>query len=230
MADVAQATITSAQESDQDVAETNGSDESSAETASDTATESASETVADTETKQPADAASEPVIFRGSQRNVVVATGLLLAALMAFSMGLTTTFFAEATAWTFAIWGALLLFSSMLDLYQTYEVHDDALYIHNNVRFWSLNKRWAWDEVNRLDVVVDRTDARLQDAEMQVYHKVEGEIVREREDRTFNPELAQLIIEKAELQPVDDNNPTDLTRLPVNRKATYHWSKTGSIA
>jgi hypothetical protein len=191
-----------------------------------------SEATADTGSVYATDSGSvrtEPRVFQGSQRNVVVATALLLAGLVAFSMGMTTTFFAEATVWTFIIWGALLLFSSMLDLYQTYEVHEDALQIHNPVRFWSLSKSWAWKDINRLDIIVHRTDARLQDAMMHIYHTVEGEIVREREDRTFNPELAQLVIEKANLQPVDSANPKNLSRLPLNQKVTYHWTKNGSL-
>lgn len=176
--------------------------------------------------------ATEPEIFSfgGSQKNLVVASAMLLASLTAFTMGMTTTFFATATAWTFAIWGALLLFSNLLDLYQTYEVRPDSLYIHNVIRFWSLNKTWAWEEVNRLDILVDRQDSRVEDVMMHVYHDVPGELIKEREDREFNSELAQLIIERADLKPVDDGNPQDLTALPLNQKVTYHWTKSGSLS
>lgn len=182
------------------------------------------------ETATTENAETESLSFGGSQRNLVVASTLLLASLAAFTMNMTDTYFAEATAWTFAIWGALLLFSNLLDLYQTYEVRDDGLYIHNQIRFWSLNKLWDWEEVNRLDVLVDRKDTQIDDVMMHVYRAVPGEIVKEREDRTFNARLAQLIIERANLQPVEEINPENLDKLPLNRKATYHWTKTGALA
>jgi hypothetical protein len=172
----------------------------------------------------------ETISFGGSQKNLVVASAMLLASLTAFTMGMTDTFFAEATAWTFAIWGALLLFSNLLDLYQTYEVREDSLYIHNAIRFWSLNKTWAWEDINRLDVLVDRQDSRIEDVMMHVYHDVEGELIKEREDREFDPELARLIIERANLQPVDESNPADLHGLPLNRKVIYHWTQSGSLS
>lgn len=188
------------------------------------------EVTAPAENATTAEAEAESMSFGGSQRNMVVASAFLLASLAAFTMNMTGTYFAAAIAWTFAIWGALLLFSNLLDLYQTYEVRDDGLYIHNQIRFWSLNKLWDWDEVNRVDVLVDRQDTQIEDVMMHVYRTAPGEIVKEREDRTFNARLAQLIIERANLQPVDDANPQDLNKLPLSRKATYHWTKTGAIS
>lgn len=173
---------------------------------------------------------SESMTFGGSQKNMVIASAFLIASLAAFTMDMTDTYFAEAIAWTFAIWGALLLYSNVLALYQTYEVRDDGLYIHNAIRFWSLNKLWDWDEINRVDVLVKRQDTQYQDVMMHVYRTAPGEIVREREDRTFEPRLAALIIERANLQAVGDSNPENLIKLPLNRKATYHWTKSGAIS
>lgn len=173
-----------------------------------------------------APAASSKITFTGTQRNMAAAFAMFITAAMAFSMNLTDVFFAEAVAWTFVIWGLLLLYGNLLDQYQTYELTDEALIIKNPLRPWSATKVWDWAHIHRLDVVVKRAEAELADAMLQVYFTPQGEIVIEREDRAYDPELARLIIERAGLKSTDPSNPTDLTHLPPG-KATYIWNESG---
>lgn len=182
-----------------------------------------------TTTNEPVASKSNRLIFTGSHRNMAVGVAMFATALLAFSMDLTHTFFAEATAWTFVLWGLLFIYGSLLDVYQSYEVTDAALRISNPVRFLLPNKVWQWDNVNRLDVTVKRTDAEYQDATIKVYYQEPGELTIEREDRVYDPELVRLIIEHAGLLPVDKKNPANLTELP-KVKATYIWNKTGRMA
>ena len=172
---------------------------------------------------------SNRIIFTGSQRNMAVGVAMLVTGLLAFSMDLTHTFFAEATAWTFVLWGLLFIYGSLLDVYQSYEVTDAALIISNPVRFLLPTKVWQWGNVQRLDVTIRRLDAEYQDATIKVYYQEPGELTIEREDRVYDPELVRLIIERAELLPVDKKNPTNFTELP-KVKATYIWNKTGRMA
>jgi hypothetical protein len=155
----------------------------------------------------PEKAESKSIVFRGSQRNLVPGMGLLFAALLAFTMGMTDVFFAEAMAWTFAIWGALLVYMGLLDTNQTYEITEDALVISNSARPWGTRKVWHWGNIRRMDVLVKRADERTKDVMLQVYYQEEGEAAIEREDRSFDPALAQLIIERAGLRPTDKGKP-----------------------
>ena len=173
--------------------------------------------------------ASNRIIFTGSHRNMAVGVAMFATALLAFSMDLTHTFFAEATAWTFVLWGLLFIYGSLLDVYQSYEVTDEALLVSNPVRFLVPTKVWQWANVQRLDVTVKRTDAEYQDTTMKVYYQEPGELTIEREDRVYDPELVRLIIEHAGLLPVDKKNPATFTELP-KAKATYIWNKTGRMA
>ncbi|MBV7338180.1 hypothetical protein KFU94_60140 [Chloroflexi bacterium TSY] len=172
----------------------------------------------------------QSVTFGGSPKNLVVGLFMLLSSMLAFSMGMTSTFFAEATAWTFVSWGALILFMNLLDLYQSYELNADKLIIRNPVRFWTPYREWEWDNIYRMDVLVGKRNRRLEDAVMHIYHELDGEIVKQREDRSFDPKLAQMVIELAQLQAVEDENPKDMNALPLHQNAIYHWSKDGSIA
>lgn len=169
------------------------------------------------------------IIFTGTHRNMAVGVAMFVTGTLAFSMDLTHTFFAEATAWTFVLWGLLFIYGSLLDVYQSYEVSEDALVIRNPIRFLLPTKVWAWENLQRVDLVVRRTDAEYQDTTLKVYYQEPGELTIEREDRVYDPELARLIIERAGLQPVDKKNPSDLTQLP-KAKATYIWNKTGRMA
>jgi hypothetical protein len=181
-----------------------------------------------------ADASNSPVrpqklVFQGTPRNLAVGFAMLAAGVLAFSMNLTHTFFAEATAWVFVLWGSLFLYIGLMDLYQTYEVTDEGLIIRNPMRPWAATKFYDWGHLHRLDLIVKRVDAQLDDGVMQVYYTPEGEIALEREDRAYDPELAGLIIERAGLKPTDPANPSDLTQLPKG-KATYVWNKSGRLA
>jgi hypothetical protein len=169
------------------------------------------------------------LIFSGTQRNMAVGFAMFIAAALAFSMDLTHTFFANATAWTFVLWGALFVYVGLMDIYQTYEVTDAGLVIRNPMRPWAATKVFDWDHLYRLDLVVKRIDAQIEDTEMQVYFTPEGEIAIEREDRAYDPQLAQLIIDRAGLKPTDASNPKDLTQLPKG-KTTHIWNKSGRIA
>jgi hypothetical protein len=179
------------------------------------------------ESVQPAP--SEPkLVFSGTQRNLAAGISMLIAGILAFSMKLTDVFFAEATAWTFVLWGALFIYVGLMDFYQTYEVTDEALIIRNPLRPWTSVKVFDWAHLHRLDLIVRRVEAKPQDVEMQIYYTPEGEIAIDREDRMFDPELARLIIERANLLPTDPSNPAELTTLP-QVKATYIWNKSGRI-
>jgi hypothetical protein len=167
----------------------------------------------------------KPLVFRGTSRNLVPGAAFLFAGVMAFAMGMTDVFFAEAIAWTFAIWGVLLIYSGLFDVYNSYAVTDTALVNRNPMRPWRATKVWDWEHINRLDVVVKRPDGRPQDAVTQVYFTPPGELALEREDREFDPFLTELVIERAGLRPGDKSNPKDLHNLPRNRKATFTWNK-----
>lgn len=160
---------------------------------------------------------------------MAVAVAMFATAALAFSMDLTHTFFAEATAWTFVIWGALLLYGNLIDVYQVYEVTDEALIIRNPVRFLQATKVWTWGNVQRMDLIVKRADAEYQDGVLQIHYQEPGELTIEREDRVYDPELARLIIERAGLKPVDKDALPDLTNLPKH-KATYNWTRSGRLA
>ena len=170
--------------------------------------------------------ASNNLVFTGSQHNLAIAIAMFATAALAFSMNLTHTFFATAMAWTFVLWGGLLLYSNLLDIYQTYKLTDSALHITNPLRPWGAVKQWDYGHIHRLDLIVKRVEAETADAVMQVYYTPEGEITIEREDRAYNPELARLIIERAGLKATDKGNPSNTGQLP-HAKATYMWTKSG---
>ncbi|MCB0106017.1 MAG: hypothetical protein KDE53_08905 [Caldilineaceae bacterium] len=166
---------------------------------------------------------SNAIVFQGRPKNMAVAVAMFATGALAFSMDLTHTYFAEAIAWTFVIWGGLLLYGYLIETYQAYVVTDKALIIRNPVRFLQATKVWDWNNIQRMDVVVKRADAEYQDAIIQIHYQEPGEIVIEREDRVYDPELARLVIERAGLSATGDNALSDLTTLP-QAKATYSWS------
>lgn len=166
---------------------------------------------------------STSIIYTGSSNNLVPGAALLFAGVMAFSMGMTDVYFAEAMAWTFAIWGVLLIYLGLLEINETYEVTDDALIVRNVMRPWAPRKTFDWPRVTRLDIVVKRAEARDNDIEMQVYYQPQGELANERRDRVYNAALAAAIVERASLSPADRNMPQDVTRIPPREKATYTW-------
>lgn len=172
-------------------------------------------------TETPAEA--QPITFQGAPRNLVPGVALLLASVLAFTMHMTNVFFAEAMAWTFAIWGLLLIYTGLLDIYQFFTITDDALVVYNPLRPWGRVKEWAWANINRMDVVVRKKDVQLQDTKLQVYFQAPGELAIEREDHAFDPKLAQLIVERAGLRAADRATPKEMTQLPTEVKATFTW-------
>ena len=164
-----------------------------------------------------------PLIYTGSPNNLVPGVALVFGGVLAFGMNMTDVYFAEAIAWTFVIWGALLIYVGLIELNETYEVTDDALIVRNPMRPWAPKKTFDWARVNRLDIVVKRAEGEDDDLEMQVYYQPEGELANERRDRIYTPALAAEIIEHASLNPADKNTPKDVTRIPRNTKATFTW-------
>ena len=169
----------------------------------------------------PAAPAKPGIVFHGSSQNLVPGAALLFGGIMAFSMGMTDVYFAEAMAWTFAAWGAMLIYGGLMDINETYEITDEALIIRNPLRFWTPRKTWAWDRIPRLDVVVKRREAADRDLMLQVYYSPQGELALERADRLYDSALAQLIQERAGLKPGDKETPKDITRIPRATKATF---------
>ncbi len=165
----------------------------------------------------------ETMKFGGTPRNLVPGMAILLAGVLAFFMNMTHVFFAEAMAWVFIVWGLLLIYVGLSDINKTYEITDEALIIRNLLRPWVSTKVWDWGYINRMDVVTHKKDNIPSEATMQVYCAVEGELAVLREDRSFNPVLAQEIIERADLKPGGTDNPTDMVTLPLHQDKTYSW-------
>ncbi len=173
--------------------------------------------------------ATHEIVFHGTPKNMAVGTTLLLAGASAFMMGMTDVFFAEAFAWTFVIWGVLFLLGDIVDWNRNWVVSDDGLKIGINTPFVDRRNTWEWDNISRLDLVVKRYEPKPQDVVMQVYYTVPGDNVLAREDRTLSPELARIIIERANLKPTHTNNPTSFDALSPE-KTTYIWNKSGKFA
>jgi hypothetical protein len=178
--------------------------------------------MADIAQANPVIAQSQSKKFSGSSRNLVPGLALIVAGLIAPVMGLTDVYFAGALAWVFVIWGALLVYADLMAIYETYEVTDDELIIKNYYRFWEPTKRWAWDRIVRVDVVVNRSDGGHEDAELRVYYDVPDEGNVEREDRDYNPELTALVLVDAGLAAAG-HEVEDLSNLP-GAKAVYTWN------
>lgn len=170
----------------------------------------------------PAATDSQSVKFSGSSRNLVPGLALIAAGGIAPMMGLTEVFFAEALAWVFAIWGVLFVYIGLIDIYETYEITDEALIIKDYFRFWEPTKTWEWDSIVRADVVVSRSDGDYSDAQMRVYYDLPGEGNIQREDRDYNPDLMALVLSKAGLA-ADGHDFENLSELPET-KAVYTWN------
>ena len=104
-------------------------------------------------------AENEQLIFKGKSRAMNASIGMLVAGVLTFSMGMNRLFFVEAMAWTFIVWGALLLYGHIIDYSTTYEVTDEGLIVRSPVRFWNLTQKMEWGQVKRLNVVVSRLEA-----------------------------------------------------------------------
>jgi len=179
-----------------------------------------------TETSVPS---SNAVVFHGSPRNMAVGFAMIFAGALAFVMGMTNVFFAEALAWTFVIWGALFLLFDLVDYLETWTVSDEGLEIKSPMRFWASAISWKWENINRLEVKVKRNDPDAKDLWMTVSHQLPGEIVLEREERIFSPQLANLIVQHTGIKPAHAEPETNFETLKVG-KGLYTWNKTGKLA
>ncbi len=74
-------------------------------------------------------------------------------------------------------------------------------------------------------MAVGKKDGRPQDAMLRIYRTAQGELALRREDRAFDAELAQAIIEHAGLKPAANDNPQDLAQLSV----VHTWSPTLAV-
>ena len=166
---------------------------------------------------------AESIKFGGTQRNLVPGMALLLAGVSAFFMNMTDFFPVEVIAWVIVIGGLLWVYIGLADIYESFEVTEEALLIHDSMRPWRGSKQWDWAHINQLDVVTHREDSRLSDATMQIYFTVDGEPTVLCEDRGYDHELAQLIINHAELKPTGSVNLSELATLPLQNEATYTW-------
>lgn len=174
-------------------------------------------------------AAGSEVTFRGSPKNMAVGFALIFAGGLAFVMNLTHVFFAEALAWTFLLWGALFLLFDLVDYLETWTASEEGLRIASPVRFWRREMFWKWADINRVDLKVKRNEPDIKDMEMIVSHQVPGELGIDMDERIYSPQLANLIVERAGLQPAHAISQIDLENRKVD-KGLYTWNKTGKLA
>ncbi len=167
--------------------------------------------------------AQESVIFKGKSKSIVSATALLIAGILTFTMGINRLFFVEAIAWTFLIWGALLLYGHLIDMGTIYEVSENGLEIRSPLRFWALARKWDWGHITRIDLVVGKMEANEMDVVMQVHYTPEGSTVLYREDMPYYPGLAEEIVGRAGLKPQGRQAMQDFAAIPQDEKGTYTW-------
>lgn len=165
------------------------------------------------------------ITFYGQRRNMAMGAAMLGGGVAAFVAGLTTTFFAEAIAWTFILWGAFFLYGDLLLATRRLELTDEALKIVIPLRPWGRSRTWAWKDISRMDVLVHRRDLKQDSATIQIHHVYPGEIALEREDTNYDPALAQLIIERARLKADGQDGALDLTNLPLGQERQFTWKK-----
>jgi len=168
-------------------------------------------------------AENEQLIFKGKSRAMNASIGMLVAGVLTFSMGMNRLFFVEAMAWTFIVWGALLLYGHIIDYSTTYEVTDEGLIVRSPVRFWNLTQKMEWGQVKRLNVVVSRIEATAEDATVQVIYTPEGTTKLIREDLPFNAALAQEIVSRAGLKAGRNSAMKSFDAIPQDEKGIYTW-------
>ena len=176
-------------------------------------------------TEQVEQATDDKIVFYGQRRNMAMGIAMLGGGAAAFVAGLTTTFFAEAMAWTFILWGIFFLYGDLLLATRRFEVTDKDLQIIIPLRPWGRTRTWEWKDVNRLNVVMHRRDLKQDSSTIQVYHQFPGEIALEREDTNYDPGLVQLILDRAQLKADGDGHPLDLTNLPLGQDKIVSWKK-----
>lgn len=170
-----------------------------------------------------AQAPAGPMIFRGKPKSMGAAIAVTVAGILTFSMGMNRVFFVEATAWTFIVWGALLLYGHIIDYSTTYEVSEEGLTVRSPLRFWSLGRKMEWGNIKRMNVVVGRVEATDEDATIQVIYTPEGSTQMIREDMPYDPQLAGEIVQHAGLKAARGSGMTDVAALPQDTKGSYTW-------
>ena len=170
-----------------------------------------------------ADEFQESLIFRGRPKSMVSAVAMLIAGILTFTMGINRLFFVEAIAYTFLIWGALLLYGHVIELATVYEVSEEGLELRSPLRFWAVARRWDWGHITHLDLIVGRLEATENDVEMQVHYTPEGSTVLFREDLPYLPELAEEIASRAGLKPEGRQAMQTFSSIPQDDKGTYTW-------
>ncbi len=105
---------------------------------------------------EPAAPTRNAIVFGGETRNMAMGIAMFGGGVAAFIASITHTFFAEALAWTFIAWGAVFLCGDLLLATRRFIVTDETMEVKIPFRFWSRGKVWAWKDIYRLDVVIDR--------------------------------------------------------------------------
>ena len=174
------------------------------------------------ETIQTGDA-QESQIFKGKPKSMVSAAALLIAGTLTFTMGINRLFFVEAIAWTFLIWGALLLYGHLIEIGTIFVVSGEGLEVKSPLRFWAQSREWDWGHITRLDLIVDRMGATEEDVVMHVHYTPEGSTVLFREDLPYLPDLAHEIASRAALKPESLQAMQTFSSIPQEEKGTYTW-------
>jgi len=170
-----------------------------------------------------AEANIERLVFKGKSKAMNAAVSVLVAGLITFSMGMNRLFFMEAMAWVFIVWGALLLYGHIIDYSTTYEVTDDALIVRSPLRFWSMKQIMDWGHIKRMNVVVERVEAKEEDATLQVVYNPEGSNRMVREDIPYNAQLAQEIVTHTGLKTGRGSAMQGFDAIPQDEKGAYSW-------
>ncbi len=176
-------------------------------------------------TQSPAESTSpSALVFSGPKKNLVTGVAMGAAGLMAFNMGMTDTFFIEAMAWTFLIWGVLMIYSNLLEMNETYTLTDEALTVTNPMRFWGAKRTWEWKHINRMDLTVKRNDPSADDVEVFVFYTPPTQPgVLSRVDLAFNTDLLKGIASRAKLKPEKGSAFASLDEIPQDSPGTYTW-------
>jgi len=170
-----------------------------------------------------AEATAERLIFQGKSKSMGASIAVMVAGILTFSMGFTGVFFVEAMAWTFIVWGALLLYGHIIDYATTYEVTDHSLIVRCPVRFWNIQQTMEWNNIKRLNVVVGSVEAEPEDATIQIIYTPEGSTQMIREDMPFNAALAEEVVTRAGLKAPKGSKMTRLDAIPQDAKGQYTW-------
>ena len=104
-------------------------------------------------------AQDDVMVFGGEKRNMAMGIAMFGAGAAAFISGLTDTFFAEAIAWTFMLWGIFFIYGDLLLTTRRFEVREDGLTPQKSLPPVEPPKRVrAWQDINRMDIVMQRRD------------------------------------------------------------------------